>query len=373
MPLAIDRYGGGMGSRSSHGPVALDEAALRSLTGNGLDLDDIGPLGGRPLVAVQIDGAEQADRLCPLVESMPCVMVAVAAEPFPDPSGFDLYLCDDTRAHPPWISCPPGTRAVLGDLSAAASAHPEASLVLVQLLRLGTRLTIAEALVAESMAYATLQSGRDHRAWLEGRRRKKSPTVPVSSTPPVLIERRDAVATITLNRPEVRNAFSSAMRDALIEALRVVVADPSIHHVTLRGAGPAFCSGGDLREFGTATDPLGAHVIRTARSAGAWISACSDRVTARVHGHCIGAGIELASFAGHVVAAPGTRFALPELSMGLVPGAGGTVSISRRIGSSRTAYLALTGIALDAERALAWGLIDEIDDGFPDWPDSPDH
>jgi enoyl-CoA hydratase/carnithine racemase len=363
MALASGRYGDGMGSRPSDGSVALDEAALRSLVGDGLDLGGIGLLGGRPLVAVQIDGPEQAARLRPLVESMPCVTVAVAPEPFPDPSGFDLYLCDDTRVDPPWISCPAGTQVVLDDLSTAATAHPEASLVLVQLLRLGGRLTIADALVAESLAYATLQSGLDHRAWLERRWREKArPNDPVPSDHPVLIDRHGAVATITLNRPEVRNAFSAAMRDALIEALRVVVADPGIHQATLRGAGPAFCSGGDLAEFGTVPDPLAAHVIRTTQSAGRWINACGDRLTARVHGSCIGAGVELPSFAGRVVAAPGARFALPELSMGLVPGAGGTVSIPRRIGRSRTAYLALTGVALEADRALAWGLVDALDE-----------
>jgi enoyl-CoA hydratase/carnithine racemase len=364
MEPAPDRYGGGMVSRSSDDSDVLDEAALQSLVGNGLNLDDIGPLGGRSLLAVHLDGPEQAARLAPLVESMPCVTVAVAARPFPDPSGFDLYLCDDTRADWPWIPCRPGTQDVLGELSVATTAHPEASLVLVQLLRLGTGLTIADALVAESLAYATLQSGHDHRSWLERRWKDKTrPTHPVPSDDPVLIDRHGAVATITLNRPEVRNAFSSAMRDALIETLRVVVADPSIHQATLQGAGLAFCSGGDLAEFGTASDPLAAHIIRTSQSAGRWINACSDRLIARVHGSCIGAGVELPSFADRVVAAPATRFALPELSMGLVPGAGGTVSIPRRIGRSRAAYLALTGVALEADRALAWGLVDAIDEG----------
>jgi enoyl-CoA hydratase/carnithine racemase len=79
---------------------------------------------------------------------------------------------------------------------------------------------------------------------------------------------------------------------------------------------------------------------------------------ARVHGPCAGAGIELAAFAGTVVAEAGTTFRLPEVGMGLIPGAGGTVGIPRRIGRWRTLYLALTGHRIDVATALAWGLVD---------------
>jgi enoyl-CoA hydratase/carnithine racemase len=80
-----------------------------------------------------------------------------------------------------------------------------------------------------------------------------------------------------------------------------------------------------------------------------------------VHGACVGAGVELPAFAARVVAREDARFWLPELSMGLVPGAGGTVSLPRRIGRQRTAWLALSGAQLDASTALRWGLVDEID------------
>jgi enoyl-CoA hydratase/carnithine racemase len=78
------------------------------------------------------------------------------------------------------------------------------------------------------------------------------------------------------------------------------------------------------------------------------------------HGACVGAGVELAAFAGHVKATPDAFFQLPEVSMGLIPGAGGTVSITRRIGRQRTAWMALTGGRVDAATALEWGLIDDI-------------
>jgi enoyl-CoA hydratase/carnithine racemase len=90
------------------------------------------------------------------------------------------------------------------------------------------------------------------------------------------------------------------------------------------------------------------------------LAATAARVRAVVHGACVGAGVELPAFAARVVAREGARFWLPELSLGLVPGAGGTVSLPRRIGRQRTAWLALSGRAIDAETALAWGLVDEL-------------
>jgi enoyl-CoA hydratase/carnithine racemase len=87
----------------------------------------------------------------------------------------------------------------------------------------------------------------------------------------------------------------------------------------------------------------------------------ADRVVAFLHGSCFGSGIELSAFAARVVARPDTVIGLPEVSLGLIPGAGGTVSLPRRIGRHRTAWLALTGRTIDAATARAWGLVDEIE------------
>jgi enoyl-CoA hydratase/carnithine racemase len=174
------------------------------------------------------------------------------------------------------------------------------------------------------------------------------------------VDREGGRLVVTLDRPERRNAFSASMRDALAEALAVAVCDPSVEEVVLRGAGPAFCSGGDLDEFGTLQDPATAHAVRSTRSVARLLAACAERVRAEVHGACVGAGVELPAFATRVVAAPDATFELPELSMGLVPGSGGTVSLPRRIGRQRTAWLALSGARIDAEAALAWGLVDEV-------------
>jgi enoyl-CoA hydratase/carnithine racemase len=163
-----------------------------------------------------------------------------------------------------------------------------------------------------------------------------------------------------LDRPDVRNAYNAATRDALLDALSIASADPGVTGIVLDGAGPAFCSGGDLDEFGTLTDPATAHVLRVARSVAHAVHEQRDRTTVHVHGACIGAGVEVPAFAGRVVARGDATFRLPEVSMGLVPGAGGTVSLPRRIGRHRTAWMAVTGAVVDAPTALEWGLVDEL-------------
>ena len=234
--------------------------------------------------------------------------------------------------------------------------NPHAGAALVELLRISEQLDIDDGLVAESWVYGLLQAGPEHRRWLDETPR---PAPKPDDRPPVRLDRDGDVLTITLDRPHARNAYSAALRHALLDALAVAEADPALQ-VELRGAGPAFCAGGDLAEFGTVSDPVTAHAIRCAANAGAVLARLAPRVTAYVHGAAVGAGTELAAFAGRVVATPDARFRLPEVAMGLVPGAGGTVSVPRRIGRERTLQFALTGEWIDADTALAWGLVDEI-------------
>jgi enoyl-CoA hydratase/carnithine racemase len=247
---------------------------------------------------------------------------------------------------------------VLDELVDRVEANPQASRVLVDVLRAMPALDVAAGLALESFAYSTLLAGREFAAWLASR--------PVRSPPsfegePVRVERDGSLLHLTLARPENRNAFSASLRDALVEALAIAELDDSIDRVLLDGDGPTFSSGGDLAEFGTAPDPVRAHEVRTQRSVGAMLARLGSRATVGVHGTCVGAGVELAAFAARVVASPDTTFRLPEVAMGLIPGAGGTVSVTRRIGRQRTARMALLGETLDASTALAWGLVDEID------------
>ncbi len=252
------------------------------------------------------------------------------------------------------------SEAELEPLLAAIHAMPLAATALVQLLRLSETLNVHEALIAESLVYSMLQAGPEFAAWLAKCEPRKSHRHQAELAPAVLVERHGDRLDLTLNRPGKHNAFSAEMRDALCEGLRVVLGDASIREVWLCGAGRSFSSGGDLDEFGTLPDPATAHLIRSTRNAGRLLSDCSDRVVCFVHGACVGAGAELPAFTGRVIAAPDAYFQLPEAAMGLVPGAGGTASISRRIGRQRTAALALSGRRIDAETALRWGLVDEL-------------
>lgn len=243
-----------------------------------------------------------------------------------------------------------------------AMANPGAAAILAAVLRTTGTLEVVHALEVESLAYSTLLGGPEFARWLRGRTDRPPPPDVADA---VLLSRDGDHLRITLNRPERRNAYGRQMRDELVAALELPCYDPTIGRVVLDGAGSAFCAGGDLAEFGTAPDPVMAHLIRTRAGAARPLHRIADRVDARVHGWCVGAGMELPAFAGRVVAAPDARFRLPEVAMGLVPGAGGTVSIPRRIGRWRTLYLALTGRVLDARTALDWGLVDEVV-GLPD-------
>jgi enoyl-CoA hydratase/carnithine racemase len=253
--------------------------------------------------------------------------------------------------------------AALDRIEAAVTANPQAAAVLLPVLSSSLSHDVETALEFESLAYSTLLTGAEFTRWLQSRGPRPLPPV---VTDPVRLRRetlhggRDLLH-ITLNRPERRNAYGAQMRDALVEALAVALADPDLD-VVLDGAGPCFCAGGDLDEFGTTPDPVTAHLVRTRAGAALPLHQLSDRLEASIHGPCIGAGIELAAFAGRIVAASDTTFRLPELAMGLIPGAGGTVSIPRRIGVHRALYLALTGDTLDLDTALAWGLVDEVID-----------
>ena len=250
----------------------------------------------------------------------------------------------------------PDPAAAARPLRAAAAACPQACLVLSQVLRAGARLDVRSGLNVESFAYSTLLRGAEFRRWLAGRPARPIP--PSGPEPAVITERDGGSLRVTLNRPARRNAYSRELRDALVEALLVPVVDETVTRVVITGAGPSFCSGGDLDEFGTAPDAATAHFIRTSGGAAGLLHRIAGRAEVRVHGACVGAGIELAAFAGRVIAQPGTTFRLPEVAMGLIPGAGGTVSIPRRIGPWRTLYLALSGSALDADTAARWGLVD---------------
>ena len=281
-----------------------------------------------PLTGARLAAAEALD--CTLVEAEQGVQAAVSV---------------------------PDLEAAAAQLLDAVERNPLAAVTLCGLLRVNAALPVRGGLVAESLAYSMLLAGPEFARWRASRPIRPIPEPAASA---VLLEREGDELVVTLNRPERRNAFGVPVRDGLVEAFELARLDESITAVLLRGNGPSFCSGGDLDEFGTTPDVATAHLIRLDRSVARRIDAVRGKVRVHLHGECIGAGIELPSFAGSVVATSDTVIALPELAMGLVPGAGGTVGIARRIGRWRTAYLALSGVSLDAATALEWRLVDGL-------------
>lgn len=259
-----------------------------------------------------------------------------------------LQLCD--------VTAPEGDPS-LDAIMVNLETRPIAATTLALLLRGHDRRSMDDGLVAESAAYSVLQSGPEFDTWRASRGPTRADT---DDAPRLRIGRDGRTLLITLTRADRLNALDARMRDELVEAFAVAQADTGIERVELRGEGRAFCAGGDLNEFGTRPDPASAHLIRLQRSVGRTLARLGKPSTTYVHGATVGSGIELAAFTATVVAAPDTRIALPELGLGLIPGAGGTVSLPQRIGRLRTAWLAFSGCTIDAATALEWGLIDAV-------------
>jgi hypothetical protein len=323
--------------RRSVGVVAVTIGADEFRARVALD-DELLVADGVPIVVVDLatDDASDVD-----VASVPAVLIGLGDSGYPFADALDV-VTDDER--------------IVAAIERAVEATPTVAVALAVLLRGRDGRSVGEALVAESMAYSLLQAGSEFGTWLATRSHRPPPPDPA---PPVLVSIDGERLHVTLNRPHRHNAYSLAMRDALVDALRLAVAAPELS-VVLDGAGPSFSSGGELAEFGESGDPSTSHLVRLTRSAARLLAQLSPRVEVHVHGTCMGAGVELPAFAGRVIADAATTFALPELGFGLIPGAGGTASLPPRIGRQRTMQLALTGEPIDATTALDWGLVDEL-------------
>jgi hypothetical protein len=312
---------------------------------------------GNPLVVVTVTDAAGAEDLVGVdAAALPSAVVLLV----PDPGvirdrrsleAADVVITEDPHAPKPMVTTD------LESLEKTIAANPIAAASAALLLRPSDSRSVAAGLIAESTTYSTLQSGAEFFAWRAGRAVKEPRDVGGER---VRVTREGNLLRITLARPALRNALDAGMRDALSEALALAVLDLE-STVEIDALGPDFSAGGDLNEFGSRPDPALGHITRLSRSPAWLMHRLADRVTVRVHGACMGSGIEVPAFAGRVVGAPGSRFGLPEVSLGLVPGAGGTVSLPRRIGRHRTAYLMLSGRPIGADLALAWGLVDELE------------
>ncbi|WP_405137843.1 enoyl-CoA hydratase/isomerase family protein [Nocardia sp. NBC_01388] len=349
------------------GAAGVDALHARLLYA-GLDLSSAGA-PGTPLVVVELDdlaasGSVTITRAASLLhESLPLTVgvlrrpLAPGLEPLLDALTVTLTAAPSQRT-PREVVSVPDVDAALQKVTDAVTHAPRAALVCGQLLRRTGGAGTTSALAAEAAAYSMLLGGNEFARWLTERGTARP--APAPSGDLVRVRREGARLSIVLDHSARRNSLGARVREELLDALLVAESDPGIESVELRGAGPAFSSGGDLAEFGVAIDPVAAYLVRLDRAPWRVLDRIADRLTVRVHGACIGAGAEIAAFAGHVVAAPDTWFRFPEVAMGLIPGAGGTVSVPCRIGRWRAAWLMLTGTPLCAREALQWGLVDDI-------------
>ena len=176
----------------------------------------------------------------------------------------------------------------------------------------------------------------------------------------IRFSKQGRVAHLSLNRPEVLNAFNVEMRDEVWAALSAVEDDPDVGALLVTGEGRAFCAGADLTEFGSASSPVAARQIRWERDVwGRWYNLSKPVVTG-VHGFCIGSGLEMALLSDLRLAAEGTVFAMPEVRLGMIPAAGGTQTLVRACGESAALDLLYTGRRFDAAEALRLKLVTRV-------------
>ena len=176
------------------------------------------------------------------------------------------------------------------------------------------------------------------------------------------IKRDGAVACVTLNRPDKRNAIDDATRDALAAAFSGFDEDAGVRVVIFTGAGTAFCAGVDLATPGnvSAQSAAAATPIVSRPRLSAPLDAFSKPVIAALNGVAVGGGLELALACDIRIAATGARFGLPEVKLGSVPGSGGTQRLAGAVGRSFAAQMLFTGEMITAEQALAAGLVSEV-------------
>ena len=174
----------------------------------------------------------------------------------------------------------------------------------------------------------------------------------------VTLTKQDTVGIITLDNPPV-NGLSFEVRQGLADQVEAAVADDAIEAIVVAGAGRMFCGGADIRQFGQTPPPNAASLPEVINQ----LEAADKPVVAAIHGVAAGGGLEVALGCHHRLAAPGTRLGLPEVTLGFVPGAGGTQRLPRLIGVRPALDVIVGGKLLPVEKATALGIVDEVVEG----------
>ncbi|RMD87788.1 MAG: enoyl-CoA hydratase [Alphaproteobacteria bacterium] len=175
----------------------------------------------------------------------------------------------------------------------------------------------------------------------------------------ILLDKREAIGIITLNRPQALNAFNKQLMDELTQAVRELEADDEIGCMIITGSEKAFAAGADIKEI---ADKSYAEVLAEDLITANWeeVTRARKPVIAAVAGYALGGGCELAMMCDIVIAAENARFGQPEITIGVIPGAGGTQRLTRAIGKAMAMDMILTGRQMDAREALAAGLVSRV-------------
>lgn len=185
--------------------------------------------------------------------------------------------------------------------------------------------------------------------------------MPSSAPPLVRFEREGDIAFVTLDRPERLNAVSMAMRDALWGVLTALRDDPTVRCAVFAGAGDrAFSAGADITEFGSAPGLMDARAARQQRDLWGVMSTLPVPLIAAIHGFAYGAGCEMSLYCDLRVASEDARFALPEVTLGYIPSAGGTQTVPRHAPRSEALRMVTSGEPLSAAEALRAGLVHSV-------------
>jgi len=175
----------------------------------------------------------------------------------------------------------------------------------------------------------------------------------------VVVERPgEHVALVRLNRPEVRNALNLATRRLLAEQITALGADETVRVIVVTGDAQAFAAGADITEMAGAT-PIDM-MLRNVQQYWDPIATCAKPLIAAVNGFALGGGCELAMHCDIIIAGPGAKFGLPEVRVGIMPGAGGTQRLTRAVGKFQAMRMVLTGAMISGEEALGMGLASEL-------------
>ena len=175
----------------------------------------------------------------------------------------------------------------------------------------------------------------------------------------ILVDRKEPVGLITLNRPDALNALNRQLMDELTDALRKFEADDEIRAMVITGSQKAFAAGADIKEMQSKGYM---DVFREDFITANWeeVTRCRKPVIAAVAGYALGGGCELAMMCDFILAADNAKFGQPEIKLGVIPGAGGTQRLTRFVGKSKAMEMVLTGRMMDAEEAERAGLVSRV-------------